>query len=34
MNWRPFVIVGVVIVVSLLLFLLYQNGMLGNTAVP
>lgn len=34
MSWRPFVIVGVVIAVSLLLFVLYQNGLLGNTAVP
>jgi hypothetical protein len=34
MSWRPIVIIGVVITISLLLFLLYQNGLIGNTAVP
>ena len=34
MNWRAFVVIGVVIAVSLLLFVLYQNGLLGNAAVP
>jgi len=34
MSWRPVVIIAVVITASLLLFLLYQNGLLGNAAVP